>query len=291
MDLQMPVMGGHEATRLIRADPRFADLPIVAMSAHAMVEERQRCFDSGMNDHLTKPIDPGELFRTLARYGLCRGAEAAVAAPQTDPLFAVPGLDVAAGLRRAGGKMGFYRKLLRQFLDSQSGAVKDIGLALAAANFLLAARLAHTLKGVAGNIGAMPLSQIAAEVDDAVRESPGVKATKLRLIRLDHTHDEFCTALAAALGSAEVAEVVSIGASEQVSPAQIVETLTAALQRNDGEVADYFDTHADALREILPGPDFVALASAVRNYDFSAALARLAAVPDRCRIAVTGGES
>jgi two-component system sensor histidine kinase/response regulator len=291
MDLQMPVMGGHEATRLIRADPRFADLPIVAMTAHAMVEERQRCFDSGMNDHLTKPIDPGELFRTLARYGLCRGAEAAVAAPQTDPLFAVPGLDVAAGLRRAGGKMGFYRKLLRQFLDSQSGAVKDIGLALAAANFLLAARLAHTLKGVAGNIGAMPLSQIAAEVDDAVRESPGVKATKLRLIRLDHTHDEFCTALAAALGSAEVAEVVSIGASEQVSPAQIVETLTAALQRNDGEVADYFDTHADALREILPGPDFVALASAVRNYDFSAALARLAAVPDRCRIAVTGGES
>ncbi|MBI3149129.1 MAG: response regulator [Betaproteobacteria bacterium] len=288
MDLQMPVMGGHEATRLIRADPRFADLPIVAMTAHAMADERQRCFDSGMNDHLAKPIDPDELFRTLARYGACRGAEAAVpvAAPEADPLFAVPGLDAAAGLRRTGGKMDFYRKLLRQFLHSQRLVVHDIHVALAAANFQLAARLAHTLKGVAGNIGAMPLSQAAAEVDDAIRESPRGKALKLRLMRLDDALDDLCTALAAAFGADEIA-----GAGARGSPAQVVGVLTTALQRNDGEVADYFDAHADILREILPGSDFAALTTAVRNYDFAAALALLGALPDACRQPATGGES
>ncbi len=62
MDLQMPEMDGHTATRLLRADPRFNDLPIVAMTAHALVEERQRCLEAGMNDHVTKPIDPDALF-------------------------------------------------------------------------------------------------------------------------------------------------------------------------------------------------------------------------------------
>ncbi|MBI2308466.1 MAG: response regulator [Rhodocyclales bacterium] len=289
MDLQMPVMGGHEATRLIRAEPRFASLPILALTAHAMAEERQHCFDSGMNEHLLKPIDPDALFRTLARYGACCHAEAAAAAPQADPLFALPGLDTAAGLRRTGGKADFYRKLLHQFLHTQSGAVRDIHIALAATNFRLAARLAHTLKGVAGNIGALALSQIAAEVDDAIREKPGGEVVKSCLMRLDFALNDLCTGLAAALGRAEVAGMASAGA--RVSPDRMVETLTAALQRNDGEVADYFDAHAEALREILPSSDFAALASAVRNYDFAAALARLAALPDRCQSAKVGSES
>ena len=260
MDLQMPVMGGHEAARLIRADLRFADLPIIAMTANTMSEERQRCLDSGMNDHLVKPINPGELFRTLVRYGVGLQIEPAAAASAAAPLFAVPGLDAAAGLRRVGGKLDFYRKLLSQFVHGQNGVIQDIHIALAAANFQLASRLAHTLKGVAGNIGAMPLSLIAAEVDDAIREAPRNRATKVHLLRLGCALDELCTALAAELGTPKI---ISRGAKTQVSPGPIGEKLPAALQRSDGEVVNYLDAHADALREILPEPDFATLARLV----------------------------
>ncbi|MFZ3205268.1 MAG: PAS domain S-box protein [Pseudomonas sp.] len=255
-----PFAQSDETARLIRVDRRFFDLPIIAMAAHAMAEERQRCLDSGINDHLAKPIDPDELFRTLIRYGVGLQVEPAAAVSIADSLFAVPGLDAAAGLRRVGGKLDFYRKLLRQFVHGQSGVIQDIRIALAAANFQLASRLAHTLKGVAGNIGAMPLSRIAAEVDDAIREAPGGKATKVHLLRLGCALDELCTALAAELGTSAI---VSRGARAQVSPGPIVEKLAAALQRSDGEVVDSFDAHADAVREISPEPDFATLARLV----------------------------
>lgn len=206
------------------------------------------------------------------------GDDAAV--PESDPLFAVPGLDAVAGLRRAGGKMAFYRKLLRQFLASQGG-VHDINVALAAANFPLAARLAHVLKGCAANVGAAQLAQLAAEADDVIREQGNGKRTKLCLMRLDASLDAFCTALAAALGMPEM------GDGPALPSARIVAELAARLRRCDGEVTDYFEAHADVLRGTLPASDFDALATAVRNYDFSAALARLGATPD----GLDGGES
>lgn len=210
------------------------------------------------------------------------------AALAADLLFAVPGLDAAAGLRRTGGKIGFYRKLLRQFLDSQSGVVQNLHVAMAAANFQLAARLAHTLKGVAGNIGAMSLSRLAAEADDAIRGVPAGKAAKSCLMRLDCALDAFCTALAAALGKSDTA---SSCADARVSAEQVAKTLAAALQRSDGEVVDYFDAHADALRGDLSVSDFAALAIAVRNYDFPTALARLGSVAKGGRTAVREGGS
>lgn len=195
-----------------------------------------------------------------------------VAASAADPLFSVPGLDAAVGLRRAGGKMAFYRKLLRQFLASQGGAVHDINVALAAANFQLAARLAHALKGCAGNIGATRLAQLAAEVDDTIREIGNGKPTKLRLMRLDAALDEFRTRLAAALGMPETASRAGL------PPDRVVAELAARLGRSDGEAADYFDAHADVLRGSLPVSDFETLATAVRHYDFAAALALLGAM-------------
>ena len=68
MDMQMPVMDGIEATKVIRADPRFETLPIVAMTANAMAVDRDRCLEAGMNDHIAKPIDPDQLFKVLLRW-------------------------------------------------------------------------------------------------------------------------------------------------------------------------------------------------------------------------------
>ncbi|HVR54914.1 MAG TPA: PAS domain S-box protein, partial [Pseudorhodoferax sp.] len=127
MDLQMPVMDGMQATRLIRADARHARLPIIAMTAHAMVEERERCLAAGMVDHITKPIDPPAMLLTLARWVQPRDAAPAQApvppaaqetVPTSDAAPALPtlaGLDTAAGLARAGGKTALYLRLLRQF--------------------------------------------------------------------------------------------------------------------------------------------------------------------------------
>ena len=83
MDLQMPEMDGHTATRLLRADSRFKDLPILAMTAHALVEERERCLQAGMNDHVTKPIDPDALFAAIARWTKPREAAASTRRRET----------------------------------------------------------------------------------------------------------------------------------------------------------------------------------------------------------------
>ncbi|HEY7409226.1 MAG TPA: response regulator, partial [Vicinamibacteria bacterium] len=125
MDIQMPEMDGYQATARLRAQPRFARLPIVAMTAHATVEERQRCVAAGMNDHVAKPIDPSALYDVLGR---CRdGARAlpagapAPAPPAPGAVPEVEGLDAAQGLRRVAGNLKLYARLLRQFVEEHAG--------------------------------------------------------------------------------------------------------------------------------------------------------------------------
>lgn len=144
MDLQMPEMDGYQATAKLRGDKRFADLPIIAMTAHATIEERQRCLAAGMNDHISKPIEPEMLFATVSRF--CRQAEnggstkpAATAseggpggdgvttgprsgqptAQATDELPVIGGVDTQEGVTRVAGNRKLYLKLLRQFVEQQ----------------------------------------------------------------------------------------------------------------------------------------------------------------------------
>ena len=85
MDLQMPMMDGHQATLEIRRDPRLERLPIVAMTAHAMPEERERCFAEGMNGHVSKPVDPESLYRAVQQWGIPRRADPAPQAAASAP--------------------------------------------------------------------------------------------------------------------------------------------------------------------------------------------------------------
>src|SRR5439155_23916968 len=108
------------ATRMLRADPRFSELPIIAMTAHALLEERERCLQAGMNDHVTKPIDPDALFSALARWAKPRqGAPEPVrasVAPGDEPAIpGMEGIDMAGGLARVAGNKRLYRSLLGQF--------------------------------------------------------------------------------------------------------------------------------------------------------------------------------
>ncbi|HEX5578438.1 MAG TPA: response regulator, partial [Candidatus Limnocylindria bacterium] len=178
MDIQMPEMDGYQATARLRSQPRFAALPIVAMTAHATIEERQRCVDAGMNDHVAKPIDPAALFDVLARY---RDVRRAPPPPAAD-LPRVDGLDTAQGLRRAGGNRKLYLSLLGQFVDGHAGAADEIRDSLGRGDRAVAERLAHTVKGTAGNLAAGPVQAAAGALEKAIRD--GVEAARVESLRL-----------------------------------------------------------------------------------------------------------
>jgi HPt (histidine-containing phosphotransfer) domain-containing protein len=186
MDMQMPVMDGIEATRQIRADGRFNDLPIVAMTANAMASDRERCLAAGMNDHVAKPIDPADLYRVLARWA--KAAPASAAEPSVPPAFlpsaspppaarapadprlpAIAGVETQVGLTRTGGKLEFYLDLLRRFAERHGNARQEIAAAISAGESAVAERLAHTLKGVAGTVGATEISEAAARIEAALK--------------------------------------------------------------------------------------------------------------------------
>ena len=172
MDCQMPIMDGFQATRLIRADARFAALPVVAMTANAMAGDKEKCTSAGMNDHIAKPIDIDLMFLTLARWVKPRAganlAFATPALPQTTPIPGVAELDVAAVKGRIGDDGKLFRNMLGWFLKGQSHYVASMRAAIAIRNRPTAHRLAHTLKGAAGDIGATRLCEAAERLELAL---------------------------------------------------------------------------------------------------------------------------
>jgi CheY-like chemotaxis protein len=199
MDMQMPVMDGVAATRAIRKLGRFNELPIVAMTANAMEQDRLRCLDAGMDDFLVKPIDPENLSRVLLHWGqprrgaplapypvialpgepACAPAPAAAAPQAPDLPQGIFGLDTALGLRRMGGKKSLYLAMLRRYAAGQKGAVSEIRQALAAGDLATAQRVIHTSKGLAGSIGATAVQERATSLEDALRESHAVEPAAL----------------------------------------------------------------------------------------------------------------
>ncbi|MFC4158017.1 response regulator [Chitinimonas lacunae] len=162
MDIQMPEMDGYEATRRIRADQRFQRLPILAMTAHALQEERERCLAVGMNDHLTKPIDPKSLYRAVELWA----GERLRATVQ--PMPAIGGIDTVTGLARTLGDTALYRQLLDRFRHEQQQAVPMLRNALNEHDLAVASRLAHTLKSTAGLIGAGDIQEQASLLEQAL---------------------------------------------------------------------------------------------------------------------------
>ncbi|WP_158289961.1 PAS domain-containing hybrid sensor histidine kinase/response regulator [Ramlibacter sp. WS9] len=219
MDMQMPVMDGITSTREIRKLPGFAGLPIVAMTANAMEQDRRRCMDAGMNDFLVKPIDPNELTSILLRWARPRPAAAtaatsaaSVAAAAARPAsratdsgaggelpHGVLGLDTALGLSRMLGKKPLYLAMLRRYVAGQEHLVREIRGALATGDRATAERLVHTSKAVSGNVGATQIQSRAEALETGLREGAPAAEIEWLVGELDTPLAELVAALKAFL--------------------------------------------------------------------------------------------
>ena len=166
MDCQMPVMDGYTATRALRQRPALQALPVIAMTANAMVGDREAVLVAGMNDHIAKPIVVDEMFATLARWVKPAGSAVAGHDDQPkNPLLELKGVDTHCGLANAGGNGVLYRRVLGMFREREADFAKRFRAACAAGDTDAAMRTVHDLKGVAGMLGMHAVQEAAAELE------------------------------------------------------------------------------------------------------------------------------
>jgi signal transduction histidine kinase/DNA-binding response OmpR family regulator/HPt (histidine-containing phosphotransfer) domain-containing protein/HAMP domain-containing protein len=259
MDLQMPEMDGFEATKRIRADARLSALPIIAMTAHATMAERQLCLDAGMVDHVAKPIDPPTLIETVRRVaGTARGRRSpAPAAPRESSASpgevpSIIGLDSSDGLARVGGNRELYLRLLRQFADEQGSLLDRIADAERAGHYGDAERLAHTVKGVAANLGARDVAGAAGELERRLRDNATAADITAARHALADRLEPLLAALARNLPPPPPPATTPGAAMVRLTP-DATAKLLALLVESDPAAADLVAAHERALQILLGG--------------------------------------
>jgi two-component system, sensor histidine kinase and response regulator len=276
MDMQMPVMDGVTSTREIRKEKRFKDLPVIAMTANAMQVDRDLCLAAGMNDHIPKPIEPEDLWKTLLKWVKPRDVPvlAELALPPlgaTEIPSGIDGLDTAAGLRRVLGKQWLYLSMLKKFVAGQKSATVNINQALEADDRLTAERLAHTLKGLSAHIGATGLQRMAEKLEAAIKGNEPRQAIDVRIEALKVPLHTLISQLETQLPKDQVKAAVIL---DQEKLKLVCAQLEALLADDDAEAADFLEANEVLLKMAFP-EHFYAIGDGVRSFNFEAALAAL----------------
>ena len=287
MDCQMPVMDGYQATRKLRQDPRYSDLPVIAMTANAMVGDKEKCLDAGMNDFIAKPIDVAQLFGTLARWIAPAepqdDAQMTVAQPEAE-LPAIAGLKMAEAMRRVGGNAALMRKLLDRFVETQFDAMLRIATAIENNQLETAIREAHTLKGLAGNIGAGGLADSAARVEHllSLGSHDGLpQALAACTLALDELVPKIVLAMQSRAASAEPAGAVPVPAPvDRMRLEAGLRELSQLLQQDDAQAVRHLDDFGPVLVAAGQAEHARQLKRMLGQYDFEGALAQLGEVAE-----------
>jgi two-component system sensor histidine kinase/response regulator len=279
MDLQMPDVDGYQATTKIRSDSRFADIPIIAMTAHATTEERERCISIGMNDHISKPIDPALLYGTLSRFYTpnvrakiieFEQAQRKKLEDQEPPT--IDGLDTKDGMARVGGNKTLYMKLLRQFISQQASASTQIAGALETNDWSLAERLAHTVKGVAGNLGARELQQVAASLEKSIAAKSPTNVLETTRRNFTLVLDDFITHLRAAMPPEPQPQLEVVPEVDPERLRYLVGEMNANLNNFDPAASELLEKNRDAFRSFFTPETFETFEKQVGNYSFADAV-------------------
>ena len=284
MDLQMPEMDGFEATSRIRADARFKELPIIAMTAHALASDREKCLSFGMNDHVTKPIEPKKLFasliqcikpkdRTLSKKMLFRSVQKDEQDWVTLP-ESVPGIDIQSGLRRLRGNKKLFRSILSVFLkdfSKVSEALRDALNGRRLSDMELARALVHKIKGTAGNISAKELHQAALALENGIKADQRSEWPVLL--------DDFEKALNLVL---ESARALDIGKRKEIEPVKkvpkdlekmtfLLTELAVLIGKGDSGVDSCFASVKPHLQDVSIANEVRRLEACLERFDFKTA--------------------
>lgn len=264
LDLQMPELDGFEVTRHIR--DKDASIPIIAMTARTLAEEKQQCFNAGMNGHVAKPIDVDILFTTLKRC-LNVHQEKEKERPRMEET-PIGGIDTEQGLRRAAGNKELYAELLLNFAARQKELINSIRTAILHKDNLTAEQLIHSLKGIAGNVGAAETVQMIVHMENWLRENPSnsslppmLKDLEAQMNKTSKNIDE------APLFKRDIVKTKPDTGYRTCD----IDHLLMLLNEGDMEALEYFRSISFSLRTEMSEADFCALERHIRQFDFSKA--------------------
>jgi two-component system sensor histidine kinase/response regulator len=252
------------------------------MTANVMSSDREKIVEAGMDDYIAKPIDPDALFATLLKWIPPKHEANLVPAADTrmlqedsenDPLMKIEGLDVKTAMKRLLNKRSSYENILRRFAAGQSESVSEIRAHLAAGDREAAVRTAHTLKGLAGTIGANLLQQRAASIESALKTEKTVNDINPELVDIQTELDRLITAIQSALPAIESAEISVKVHPEKLTP--VIRQLSALLAVNDADALSCFTENAELLRGGLQNSEYEEIEKAIQDFDFDAALTKL----------------
>ena len=305
MDIQMPILGGYEATALIRKHEKFVNLPIIAMTAHAMSGAKEECLKAGLNDYVSKPIDPTILFTVLSKWikpkiasekDLLKLQQKNIQKHE-DQIYlpdGIEGIDVTSALRRIGGNKKLFKQLLLDFRKNHNNIIEEIKELINKQDYSTAERVAHTVKGIAGNLSATLVQFAGQKLEQGISSRTGNYDALLSdfsksiepLMASIKNFEESC-AQQQLLSKQETNDSDAVPINKKnITP--ILKELFFYIQENNPKALACLDSLKNIIRDPLYIEMLAEIDNHLNNFDFELALPILNKISNKLEISIEG---